>query len=138
MPSLEAALREMRLSPSAEGNITARIRRRRDEVPENIAAGPVMIPRFDTLKELSEHASTLHLSSAAPTAGIGDTKPFPVLTPEDPEAIWLPERTVTTVHRLAMKNTGDTGSRDSVSPSPGWGASGTSGRRALLVRRAPG
>ena len=87
MPSLEAALREMRLSPSMEESITARIRRRRDEVPENIAAGPVMIPRFDTLKELSEHASTLHLSSAAPTVGKRDTKPLQVLTPEVAEAI---------------------------------------------------
>jgi hypothetical protein len=46
-----------------------------------------MIPRFDTLKELSENASILGLSSAAPAAEKGDTKPLPVLTPEASEAI---------------------------------------------------
>jgi len=87
MPSIEAALHEMRLSSPTKRGSTERIRHRRDEVAENITAGPVMIPRFDTLKELSEHASTLHLSSAAPTVGKRDTKPLQVLTPEVAEAI---------------------------------------------------
>jgi hypothetical protein len=81
MPSIEAALQEMRLSPPARRNSTGKIRHRRDEAA-NITAGPVTIPRFDTLKELPEHASTLRFSSAAPAAEKGDTKPFPVLTPE--------------------------------------------------------
>jgi hypothetical protein len=87
MPSIDAALREMRLSRPTQRSSTGKIRHRRDEAAENITAGPVMIPRFDTLKELSENASILGLSSAAPTAEKGDTKPLPVLTPEASEAI---------------------------------------------------
>ena len=97
MPSIEAALQEMRLSPSARRNSIGKIRHRRDEAAANITAGPVMIPRFDTLKELPEHASTLHFSSAAPADEKGDTKPFPVLAPEDSEAM------------LAARTNGDDG-----------------------------
>ena len=87
MPSIDAALREMRLSPPTQRGSTVKIRHRRDEAAENITAGPVMIPRFDTLKELSEHAGILRLSSAAPAAEERDTKPFPVLTSEVSAAI---------------------------------------------------
>jgi len=87
MPSIDAALREMRLSPPPQRGSTAKIRHRRDEAAENITAGPVMIPQLDILKELSEYASTLRLNSAAPTTAKRDTKPLQVLTPEVAEAI---------------------------------------------------
>ena len=73
---------------------------RRDEAAENITAGPVTIPRFDTLRELSEHASALRLSPAVPAAEKRDTKPLQVLTPEVSAAI------------LAAR----TGGQDSTSP----------------------
>lgn len=80
MPSLEAALREMGLSSSTEESITARIRRRRDEVPEDIAAGPVVIPKFATLKQLSELSGAQALGSVPATGpGIADTQPIPVV-----------------------------------------------------------
>ncbi len=80
MPSLEAALGELGLSPWVEGNVTARIQRRPDEIPENIAAGPVVIPKFATLKQLSERAGAHALGSAPATnAGIADTQPIPVV-----------------------------------------------------------
>jgi len=66
MPSLEVALEVLRLSPSAEGTTTARIQRRQDEVTENVSPGPV-IPQPATLKELSERANVLGLSSATIT-----------------------------------------------------------------------
>ena len=100
MPSIDAALREMRLLPPAQRGSTVKIRHRRDEAAVNVTAGPVMIPRFDTLKELSEHASTLRLSSAAPAAAERDTKPLEVLTSEVSAAI------------LAAR----TGGQDSTSP----------------------
>ena len=59
-----------------------KIRHRRAEAVEGITAGPVMIPRFDTLKKLSEHASALRLSSAILAAEKRDTKPFAILTSE--------------------------------------------------------
>ena len=80
MPSLEAALEGLGLSPSTEGNAAARIRRRRDETPESISAGPVVIPKFATLKKLSERAGTHALGSApAASVGIADTQPIPVV-----------------------------------------------------------
>jgi len=90
MPSLEAALGELGLSPSAEGNVTARIRRRRDEVPENRAAGPVVIPKFATLKQLSERAGA-HARGSAPatSAGIADTQPIPVVKSGHEGFRWL-------------------------------------------------
>ena len=100
MPSIDSALQEMRLLPPTQRRSTERIRHRRDEVAEKITAGPVTIPRFDTLKELSEHASTLRLSPAVPTAEKRDTKPLQVLTPEVSAAI------------LAAR----TGGQDSTSP----------------------
>ncbi len=64
MSSIEEALREMGLTPAASASSTGRIRPRRDEMVPDITAGPVMIPRFDTLKQMSEHASALRLSPA--------------------------------------------------------------------------
>ncbi len=87
MPSIDAALREMRLLPPTRRGSTVKIRHRRDEAVENVTAGPVMIPRFDTLRELSEHAGTLRLSSATPPAAERDTKPLEVLTSEVSAAI---------------------------------------------------
>ncbi len=87
-------------SAAAQRRSTERIRHRRDEVAEKITAGPVTIPRFDTLRELSEHASALRLSPAVPAAEKRDTKPLQVLTPEVSAAI------------LAAR----TGGQDSTSP----------------------
>ena len=120
MPSIEAALQEMRLSLPARRNSTGKIRHRRDEAAANITAGPVMIPRFDTLKELPEHASTLRFSSAALAAEKGDTKPFPVLTPENSEAM------------LAARTNGD------ASPSSGDEGRGRHWKPRFEYRHPPG
>jgi hypothetical protein len=94
--SIDAALKEMRLSPAAYRSSTGKFQQRQADEAADITAGPVMIPRFEILKELSDQASTLRLSSAtpatpgtpgAPGTGKGDTKPFPVLTPERAETI---------------------------------------------------
>ena len=78
--SLEAALEGLGLSPATSGNAAAKIQDRRDEAPENIAAGPVVIPKFATLKQLSERAGAHALGSApATSAGIADTQPIPVV-----------------------------------------------------------
>jgi hypothetical protein len=52
-----------------------------------IPAGPVVIPQFDTLKEMSEHASALEHSSGAPPEEKRDTTPFPVLIAESAAAV---------------------------------------------------
>jgi hypothetical protein len=82
MPSVEAALEEMQLAPPTLANGSGRTLPRRSEAAPDITAGPVAIPRFDTLKALSEHHSVLHLSSATLDAEKRDTKAFPVLTEE--------------------------------------------------------
>jgi hypothetical protein len=87
MPSVEAALREMRLAAPRAASGAWRIVPRRSEAAPTIAAGPALIPRFDTLKELSEHAGILHLSSADPSTENQDTKPFPAFTTEYSEAM---------------------------------------------------
>ena len=58
MPSLEAALQEMQL-PWLTTLDTGRIRHRREESDKQFIAGPVMIPRPDTLKELAKRTSSL-------------------------------------------------------------------------------
>jgi hypothetical protein len=82
MPSVEAALQEMRLAPPPSASGAGRILPRRAETAPGITAGPVAIPRFDTLKKLSEHASALHPGSAVLAEEKRDTKPFPILTAE--------------------------------------------------------
>lgn len=57
MPSVNAALRKLELSPSVECIAPRLIQHCRDVVPGNIPSGPVLIPRFDTLKGLSECAA---------------------------------------------------------------------------------
>jgi hypothetical protein len=79
MPSIEAALTELRLAPTTPANSTSRVLPRRDEATPTITAGPVMIPWFDTLKQMSEHVSALRLNSATP-AKQKDTKPLEILT----------------------------------------------------------
>lgn len=82
MPSVEEALREMRLSPPASAGAAGKIPPRRSEAGPAIMAGPAAIPGFDNMKKMSEHASALDLSSAAPAEEKRDTKPFPALTAE--------------------------------------------------------
>jgi hypothetical protein len=53
-PSIEVALEDMRLSAPIPVSRTAKILNRRDGTARNIIPGPVVVPRFDTLKELSE------------------------------------------------------------------------------------
>jgi hypothetical protein len=92
--SIDEALREMRLSHVSYVGGTGEARPCREEkAGEAITAGPVAIPRFDTLKELSEHASSLRLSSAVPAAEKRQTIPLEVLTPER-SAAFLARRAV--------------------------------------------
>ncbi|MGO8958546.1 MAG: hypothetical protein ACLQFR_14440 [Streptosporangiaceae bacterium] len=80
MPSIDAALQEMRLGPPMSS--TGPAQPCRDETTAIIMAGPVAIPRSDTLKELWEYASASQFSSVIP-----DTKPFPVPTTDYSEAM---------------------------------------------------
>jgi hypothetical protein len=79
MPSIEAALQEMRLSLPPPPSSNWKIRRFRDEMAENITARPVTIPRFDTLKEVPEHYSNLHQMTAAPLADERHIRPLSTL-----------------------------------------------------------
>jgi hypothetical protein len=84
MSSVEAALTEMRLAPDSSN---LKVLCYRNEITPTISAGPVAIPRFDTVKEMSEHASTLRLASATPADKDDErqhTIPFPVVTEEYP------------------------------------------------------
>ena len=81
--SVEEALQEMRLAPATSASGTGRIPPRRSGVALSMKAGPVVIPRSDTMKRLSDHADSLCLSLATtPETEKRDTKPFPVLTEE--------------------------------------------------------
>ena len=71
MPSIEAAILELGLTPVMPANHTGRIQPRWDEAVANTRAGQVAIPRFDTLKEMSEHASTLRVYSPEPSVFLG-------------------------------------------------------------------
>ena len=86
MPSIEAALDKVGLASSAWVSGTGKIPLRRDE-SANVMAGPVVIPRFDTLRELSERAGTLGLHSTDPAELVPDTKPLPIVTPDYSEAM---------------------------------------------------
>lgn len=76
MPSVEAALQVLGLSPAAEGMTAARIQCHQDEVTENVSPGPV-IPQPATLKELSERANVLSLGSSS-GPGEPSTIPFSI------------------------------------------------------------
>jgi hypothetical protein len=67
MPSIEAALKEMQLTSSAWVSGTGKIPYRREEPTPNIAAGAVVLPRFDTLKDLSGRIGALDLRVTAPS-----------------------------------------------------------------------
>ena len=75
MSSVEAALREMGLKPAGPSNGSRRTLSQRDETGLDIKAGPVKIPRFDTLDEMSVHVGSLGLSSVTSTVEIAN-KPF--------------------------------------------------------------
>jgi hypothetical protein len=81
MPSIEAALREMRLPLAAPIRSTGRVLPRLVEAKPAMMPGPVLIPQFDTLRQMPVHASTLRLSPISLADDKGDTIPFPVLTP---------------------------------------------------------
>ena len=86
MPSIEAALQELEL-PSSITQDTGGIQHRWEEAAREFTAGPVMIPRPDTLKELAERTASYYLSPATAPAGKGSTKPLPMLTPERAAAL---------------------------------------------------
>lgn len=71
MPSIEAAILELGLTPVMPANHTGRIQPRWDEAVANTKAGQVTIPRFDTLKKMSEHASILRTYSPVPSTFLG-------------------------------------------------------------------
>jgi len=56
---IEAALRELDLVGAQPVNSTASISRHRLQTPRNFMAGPVTIPRFDTLNDMSERIGAL-------------------------------------------------------------------------------
>jgi hypothetical protein len=87
MPSIEAALTAMRLASAEPTSGTGNILPRRDEATPTVTAGPVTIPRPDTLKQLRERVSVLHPTSAAHAGEGQDTKPLPVLTAESEAAV---------------------------------------------------
>jgi hypothetical protein len=82
MPSIEAALTELRLAPTARTSSIERVRPLRDVTTIRFTAGPAAIPRSDTLKQLSEHVAAWGLIPGALELEKRDTKPFPVLTEE--------------------------------------------------------
>ena len=65
MPSIDAAMLEMKLTFETPGSNAGRILPHWEEATPSVMAGAVMIPRFDKLQELSVHAGTLGLGSAA-------------------------------------------------------------------------
>jgi len=81
MPSTEAALLELELTFATPGTNAGRILPHRDEATPSVKAGPVSIPRFDTLPEMSEHTRTLQPVSSA------STQPCLVPGPGRPETL---------------------------------------------------
>jgi hypothetical protein len=77
MPSVAAALRELGLTAAESRNGAGRKLNRRDETASNMTAGAVTIPQFDTLKDMSQHASALGLRSAVSPGG-KETNPLPL------------------------------------------------------------
>jgi hypothetical protein len=87
--SVDEALRNLRLSDVSYVGSTGKARPRREEkAGVVVTAGPVAIPRFDTLKELPEPASSVRPSSDVPASEKQKTVPFEVLTPERSAAIF--------------------------------------------------
>ncbi len=68
MPSIEAALRELGLASAKSASGAGRLPPRRDGAALGITAGPVTIPQFDTLKEMSQRAGMPRLGSATHAA----------------------------------------------------------------------
>jgi len=80
--SIEAALNEMKLNPSGSVNKAIGMPHRGTETGAESGPGPVSVPRFDTLKELSEYMGNLPVSPSVPEAFQRNTVPFPILTDE--------------------------------------------------------
>jgi hypothetical protein len=75
MPSIEAALLELDLSPSAEDGMARRIHHRHDDTTDTIPPGRVVIPPLATLNDLSALQGALLLNSAAMTTAAAETDP---------------------------------------------------------------
>jgi hypothetical protein len=75
MPSVAAALAELRLSTPAE--TTRRLLHPQDKPPQPPVPRPVAIPRFETLRKMADHYSTQHLTLHGPDER-QITKPFAV------------------------------------------------------------
>jgi hypothetical protein len=80
--SVEEALHELRLAPSTAASSAGKIRPRRPETVPNAKAGPVVIPRSDTMKKLSDYVGPLRLGPGIAETQKRETKPFPILTEE--------------------------------------------------------
>lgn len=65
--SIEAALLEMELTFKIPEKSTRRIMPHWIEATPSVSAGVVMIPRFDTLPEMSMHAGAMHPGPSVPT-----------------------------------------------------------------------
>jgi hypothetical protein len=110
--------------PSSTAQDTERIQHRREESAKEFIAGPVMIPRPDTLKELAERTASYYLGPATMPADKGSTKPLPVLTPEH------------TVAMLAAKaDTRDDPSSGGEGHGRSWKRFGEFGTRGRVVAR---
>jgi hypothetical protein len=84
--SLEDALCELRLAPPTPVGAGRAILSRLARVP-GITAGPVSIPRFETLNRLSKYTSTRHLGTAHAEAGNQDAITFAALAEEYSQAM---------------------------------------------------
>jgi hypothetical protein len=80
--SIEEALHELGLAPPTAASSTGKIRPRRPETTPNTKAGPVVIPRSDTMKKLSDYVGPLRLGPVTAETQKRETKPFPILTEE--------------------------------------------------------
>ena len=83
VPNIEAALERLQLERFAWVGSTGTIPQRRESAAPGITPGPVVIPRFDTLNQLSERDSAQCLNSAQER----DSSAVPALSPERPEAV---------------------------------------------------
>ena len=87
VPSIDAALEQMQLKRFAWVGSAGRAPHRPEGAVPGSTAGPVVIPRFDTLNQLSERTSAQHLSSAVSGEQERDSSAVPVLTAERPETV---------------------------------------------------
>src|ERR1700677_31251 len=85
--SVDEALHELRLAPPTPANDTRKSLLSRPTRVSSIAAGPVVIPRFDMLSSLPQYAGALDLSSASAEADEHDPAMFAAMTEEYSQAM---------------------------------------------------